>query len=158
MSLWVSWHISKMTLFPNDQALWTVNTTIDLLFEIVKDNQPCQVLPTLSGSTYLVRFYPPCQAQGRLKNSPGRRSNFPAKDLVLHSSQLPQFGHHKLHKWTFCFSNNYCINKQQFYIGTWLPQLLPQLVILPGCQPTPLSPPHSSCPCDSNCEKVINFY
>ena len=144
--------VSKLPGIVNSQL-----TTIDLLFEIVKDNQPCQVLPTLSGSTYLVRFYPPCQAQGRLKNSPGRRSNFPAKDLVLHSSLLQKICAEGSSNVKLLFLKQLLL-QQAALLHAWVVQLLPQLVILPGCQPTPLSPHRSSCPCDSNSEKVINFY
>ena len=110
---------------------------VNLLFGIVKDNLPCQ-------------------AQGRLKNSPGRRSNFPAKDLVLNSSFLQKICA-KVSSGVKLLHLKQLLLLQAAVLHAWVLQL-PQLVILPGCQPTPLSPPHSSCPCDSNSEKVINFY
>ena len=127
MSLWVSWHISKMTLFPNDQALLTVNLQLltccsksSKTTNLVKFYQPYLGPPTLSGYTYLVKL----KAGWRTPQAGDR--TFPPKI----SSSTPRFCRRFVLKiaqaWIFCFSNNYCFNKQQFYIRTWLPQLLPQ--------------------------------
>ena len=104
---------------------------VNLLFEIVKDNLPRQ-------------------AQSRLKNSPGRRSNFPAKDLVLNSSFLQKICA-KVSSGVKLLHLKQLLLLQAAVLHAWVLQL-PQLVILPGCQPTPLSPPRSSCPCDSNAQ------